>query len=63
MQVSIPVLKMKNLLNYINNIEGEVRLTKADIEYFYMLLNKNNIINKEERKNHMNFVKEKKMKL
>lgn len=63
LQVSTPVLKMKNLSNYINNIEGDVRLTKADIEYFYMLLNKNNITDSEERKNHISFVKEKKIEI
>lgn len=63
LQVSTPVLKMKNLSNYINNIEGDVRLTKADIEYFYMLLNKNTITDSEERKNHINFVKEKKIEI
>ena len=59
LEVVTPVLKMKDLLNYINNSESEITLTNADIDYFYMILNKNNIIDDEQRKNHINFVKEK----
>lgn len=61
MEVKIPVLKVSNLLKYINDLETEITLTNADIDYFYMILNKNNIIDEEERKNHINFVKEKKI--
>ncbi|WP_288221229.1 nuclease-related domain-containing protein [uncultured Clostridium sp.] len=61
LQVTTPVIKMRYLSNYIKYIEGDVRLTNADIDYFYMLLNKNNIMDLEQRKNHVNFVKEKKV--
>ena len=63
LQVTTPVIKMRYLSNYINYIEGDVRLTNADIDYFYMLLNKNNIMDLEQRKNHVNFVKERKIEI
>jgi hypothetical protein len=50
---------MKYLSNYI---KVDVRLTNTDIDYFYMLLNRKNIIDLQ-RKNHINFMKEKKVEL
>lgn len=59
LEVTTPVLKIKDLLRYINNIDTKISLTNADIDYFYMIISKNNITSEEERKNHLKFVKEK----
>lgn len=59
LEVTTPVLKIKDLLRYINNIDTKISLTNADIDYFYMIISKNNMTSTEERENHLKFVKEK----
>ena len=56
-EVKTPIVKMKNLKKYLLKYKSDVFLTKEDINYYNMILEKNNITGKKVRKNHVRNIK------
>lgn len=61
LEVKTPVIKMKDLKWYLNNYRSNVFLTQADINYYNMVLEKNNITDKNIRKNHVKNIRKTKI--
>lgn len=52
---------MRDLKWYLNNYRSNVFLTQADINYYNMVLEKNNITDKDIRKNHVKNIRKTKI--
>lgn len=58
LEVTTHVLKVGELKKFLNNFKSSITLTNADINYYFMILQKNNITDETERKNHIKRIRE-----
>ncbi|MDV4151757.1 nuclease-related domain-containing protein [Clostridium sp. AL.422] len=61
LEVKTPIIKMRDLKSYLIYCKSDVFLTKEDINYYSMILEKNNITDKNIRKNHVQNIRNNKL--